>query len=139
LSIQAKSIIVGILLALARGIAAFCAVATFHAYQELQQQRALVAASDVRAIRPWMTIPYIAHIYHVPESYLYQSLQISDTHPPHHATLHALAIRYNHPVDDLVHTLQRAIQVYREHHPYIHKVYKHKVTICHPLVESTCR
>ena len=36
-------------------------------------------------------------------------------------TLHALALRYQRSVNDLVHTLQGAIQVYRRHHPYKHK------------------
>jgi hypothetical protein len=122
-SVQAKSIIIGVLLALALGITAFFAVKTFQSFQEFQQQHALIMAGDVRAIRPWMTIPYVAHVYQVPERYLYQSLRITDPQPPQHATLHTLAMRYNRSDNNLVHTLQGAIQVYRSHHPYKHKAY----------------
>jgi hypothetical protein len=121
LSVQAKLVIVSVLLALSLGITAFFASETLQAFQEFQQQHALIMAGDVRSIRPWMTIPYIAHTYHVPESYLYQSLHIADTQPPHHATLHALAMRYNRSENELVHTLQNAILVYRRQHPYQHK------------------
>ncbi len=121
LSARAKLVIVGVLLALALGITAFFASETLQAFQEFQQQHALIMAGDVRSIRPWMTIPYIAHTYHVPESYLYQSLHIADTQPPHHATLHALAISYNRSENELIHTLQDAILAYRRLHPYQHK------------------
>jgi hypothetical protein len=121
LSVQAKLVIVSVLLALALGITAFFASETLQAFQEFQQQHALILAGDVRSIRPWMTIPYIAHTYHVPQSYLYQSLHIADTQPPRHATLHALAIRYNRSENELIHTLQNAILVYRRHHPYQYK------------------
>ena len=155
MSVRAKSIIVGVLLALALGLTAFFAVKTIQAFKEYQQQHALVTAGDVRSIRSWMTIPYIAHTYQVPESYLYQSLRITDTQPSRHATLHALALRYKRSVNDLVHTLQGAIQDYRKYHPYKHKAYqlvtnRHMPdgTTCdfatpqikgHPLVERMCR
>jgi hypothetical protein len=121
LSVQAKLVIVSVLLALALGITAFFASETLQAFQEFQQQHAFIMAGDVRSIRPWMTIPYIAHTYHVPESYLYQSLHIVYTQPPHHATLHSLAVRYNRSENELVRTLQNAIQDYRRQHPYQHK------------------
>ena len=154
MSVQTKSIIIGTLLILALGITAFFAVKTFQSFQEFQQQHAFIMAGDVRAIRPWMTIPYIAHEYQVPERYLYQSLRITDPQPPQHDTLHALAMHYNRPVNDLVHTLQGAIQIYRRHHPYKHKAYwpvpvRYTLggTICHveappiqgyPFVEKMC-
>lgn len=33
-------------------------------------------AADIDAIRGWMTIPYIAHTYHIPPEYLFDQLQI---------------------------------------------------------------
>jgi hypothetical protein len=117
LSLRVKLILIGIFLLLALATTAIAANATYQAVQRFQQQKALAAAADVRTIRPWMTIPYIARYYHVPEAYLYRSLHIYDARPPRHATLHALAIRFNRPVDELVHQVQTAILNYRKQHP----------------------
>ena len=117
LYVRVKVILIGILLLLALATTAIAADATYQAVQRFQQQKAMAAAADARTIRPWMTIPYIAHFYHVPEAYLYRSLHINDAHPPRHATLHALAIRFNRPVEQLIHQLQTAILNYRKQHP----------------------
>jgi hypothetical protein len=117
LSLRVKVILIGVLLLLALATTAIAANATFQAVQRFQQQKALAAAGDVRTIRPWMTIPYIARFYHVPEVYLYRSLHIYDARPPRHATLRALAIRFNRPVDEMIHQIQIAILNYRKQHP----------------------
>jgi hypothetical protein len=65
-----------------------------------------------------MTIPYVAHNYHVPEGYLYSSLHISDTHTSRHMPLQALASHYNRPVASVVHDVQNAVTLYRRQHPY---------------------
>ena len=77
MSLRLKVILLGILLLLTLATTAIAANATYQAIQRFQQQKALAAAADVRTIRPWMTIPYIARFYHVPEAYLYHSLHIS--------------------------------------------------------------
>jgi hypothetical protein len=117
LSLRVKVILIGVLLLLALATTAIAANATFQAVQRFQQQKTLAAAGDVRTIRPWMTIPYIARFYHVPEAYLYRSLHIYDTRPPRHATVRALAIRFNRPVDEMIHQIQTVILNYRKQHP----------------------
>lgn len=117
MSLRVKVILIGLLLLLALATTAFAANATIQAVKRFQQQKALAAAGDVRTIRPWMTIPYIARFYHVPEAYLYRSLHIYDARPPHHATLRALAIRFNRPVDEVIDQIQTAILNYRKQHP----------------------
>lgn len=117
MSLRLKVILLGILLLLTLATTAIAANATYQAIQRFQQQKALATEADVRTIRPWMTIPYIARFYHVPEAYLYHSLHIYDARPPRHATLHALANRFNRPVDELVHQVQTAILNYRKQHP----------------------
>jgi hypothetical protein len=117
LSFRVKVILIGILLLLALATTAIAANATYQAVQRFQQQKTLAAAGDVRTIRPWMTIPFISRFYHVPETYLYRSLGITDTRPPRHVTLHALSLRLNRPVDQLIHELQTAIINYRKLHP----------------------
>jgi hypothetical protein len=117
LSFRVKIILIGILLLLALATTAIAANATYQAVQSFQQQKKLAAAGDVRTIRPWMTIPFISHFYHVPEVYLYRSLGITDARPPRHATLHALSIRLNRPTNQLIQQIQVAIINYRKQHP----------------------
>jgi hypothetical protein len=65
-----------------------------------------------------MTIPYISRVYHVPESYLYEWLHITDPRPVSHTSLRFLAGRYNLPVDGLISDVQNAIRTYRNQHPH---------------------
>jgi hypothetical protein len=102
----------------------FSAVGTVRAVQILQQQRTLTREGDVRTIRPWMTIPYIAHVYHVPANYLYQSLHIPYSYPRQHIPLHMLAARSRRPLSEVVHEVQNAIIIYRKQHPP-HHLQKH--------------
>lgn len=93
---------------------------TLGAYRSFVQMHELAGEGDVRTIHPWMTIPYIAHVYHVPEGYLYGTLRLTDTRPPRHTTLRALASRYQRPVDVFIHTIQMAILAYRKQHLHPH-------------------
>lgn len=117
MSVRVKFVIVGVLLLLASGVTIFAAVATIQAFQGLQQQSALVNSGDVGTVRDWMTIPYIARTYHVPEDYLYQWLHITGVQKPRHVTLRLLAARYHWTVSDLIHSVQAAIRAYRAHYP----------------------
>ncbi|MDQ6662019.1 MAG: hypothetical protein M3Z24_13785 [Chloroflexota bacterium] len=121
LSSRRKLVLTGILFVLVVGITIAAAVATVQTFHNLQQQNALATAGDVHTIGPWMTIPYISHVYHVPESYLYRSLHLTDAHPPRHMTLHGLALRSQRPVTDLIHTIQAAILTYRQQHSQMYE------------------
>ncbi|HLL77939.1 MAG TPA: hypothetical protein VKT25_00455 [Ktedonobacteraceae bacterium] len=90
---------------------------TYQAVEHFQQQVHAVKSQDVSAVRPWMTIHVISHIYHVPEDYLCRSLHVQTTETYRHVTLYDLAGRKKQPVDQVVHTLQHAIQSYRKAHP----------------------
>jgi hypothetical protein len=116
-SVRKKIVIVGILLLLAVGITGFFAVQTMQDLRDFQRQHALAVAGDVHSIQPWMTIPYISHVYSVPESYLYGALSLTPTTSHRHVTLHTLSISYNRPVNDLIRKIQLAIQTYRRYHP----------------------
>ena len=116
LNLKTKFIITSVLLLLALGCTALAARAAVGAFQNFQQQDSLAKRGDIRTIRPWMTIPYVARVYQVPESYLYRSLDIPASRSLHHTTLHGLSLRYQRPVNDLIYSLQRAILAYRKHH-----------------------
>ncbi len=119
MSTSRKLIVTGVLLCLALGATIFLAAQTVQAIQHFREQHALrlAGAASVSTIRPWMTIPYISRAYNVPESYLYESLHISDPKSVRRTSLHSLAARYNRPVDVLIREIQTAIETYRQQHP----------------------
>lgn len=109
-----KRIAMGALLCLALGLTVFAAIQVAQGVARFRQDRALALSGDVRAIRPWMTIPYVARLYHVPERYLLQSLRISDPTSVRHVTLSTLAARLHVSSSALIHELQVAILTYRK-------------------------
>ncbi len=105
------------LVCLAVGLLVFFAVQTVRAVQRFQQNHPLALSGDVRTIRPWMTIPYIARVYRIPERDLLQALDISDPRSVRHVTLYVLAERVHRTPNALIHEIQTAILTYRQQHP----------------------
>jgi hypothetical protein len=105
-------------------------VQTVKAIQRFEQARILTAAGDVSTIRPWMTIRYIARVYHVPEGYLYESLQIVNSQPTYRTSLRSLAVRYNRSLNGLISDLQTAIKSYRKQHPSSRSPYSLNGMVC---------
>ncbi len=105
------------LLLIALGGTALAANATVRAIQSFHQQQSQAQAGDVHLLQSWMTIPYIAHTYHIPESVLYQSLQ-QDPHTAHHKTLAMLAAKSKLPVKVIIQDVQNTILQYRKQHPF---------------------
>ncbi len=120
MSIRVKIILVSILLGLALSGTVLAAASTVQAFHTLQHQRALMRAGDVNTIRSWMTIPYIAHVYHVPETNLLGALRLPATSQVRHVTLTTLATRIHKPLDSVIHTVQKTIISYRQMHPPAH-------------------
>lgn len=100
------------------GLLAFTTVNTMQAARSFQQQYSAVKTGDVKAIRPWMTIRVVSRIYHVPEDYLYRSLNIGNPDSLHHLTLYDIAKRKRQPVDQVIGSIQHAILAYRKIHPH---------------------
>ena len=101
------------------GFLAFTAVNTMQAARSFQQQYSAVKTGDVKAIRPWMTIRVVSHIYHVPEDYLYSSLNMGNPASLRHLTLYDIAKHKRQSVDQLIHSVQHAILTYRTIHPHL--------------------
>ena len=118
LSERAKLGLLCLLLLLMLGILAFTAVNTFQAVRSFQQQYSAIRAGDVSTVHPWMTIHAVSHIYHVPEDNLYRTLHMSSPSLHHHATLYEIANRKQQHVDQVIHTIQHAILMYRKEHPH---------------------
>lgn len=112
-----KLFLTGFLLCVALGVVIFCAIQTWQAVERFQQNRNLTLSGDVSTIRSWMTIAYIARVYHVPESYLDTQLHITNPQDQRRVSLSILATRFNRPVDRVIHDVQQAILTYRKQHP----------------------
>ncbi|HYW71651.1 MAG TPA: hypothetical protein VE961_11490 [Pyrinomonadaceae bacterium] len=67
-------------------------------------------------IRPWMTLPYVAHSYRVPPRVLYDALNIQ--HPPHdRRPIRKLAQEQNRSVEEVIRTLDETIARTRQQPP----------------------
>ncbi|MEO7020213.1 MAG: hypothetical protein ABI234_08695 [Ktedonobacteraceae bacterium] len=116
MSVRQKLLAVSLLLCVALASVIFAAVSTVQAYQQFTQDHQRVVAKDVSTVGPWMTIPYIAHAYSVPESCLSQSLHITKPVLKYRASLRFIADYSRRPLDSVMRDVRTTIQVYRQHH-----------------------
>lgn len=73
-----KTLII-LLIILGTGLVVFFGLRTLHAYKKFHGHRPpprKEMETDVELIRDWMTIPYIARMYHVPEKKLFDALDL---------------------------------------------------------------
>ncbi len=114
-----------LILVIGLGIMFFYGTRTLSAYREFEYARTqglLNGTASVDAIKPWMTIRYIAVAYAVPEEYLYAQLGVpyQDRPGPRHDSLGEVARRItpNHEpktaIDGVITQLRTAILEYRE-------------------------
>ncbi len=116
LSKNSRIALLCLLLAVALGLLAFTAVQTVQQIRSFQQHSRAVKAGDVHTIRSWMTIHAVSHIYHVPENYLYQELDIQNSNS--NATLDTIAKTSHKPVTNVIQNVQHAVLKYRKTHPH---------------------
>src|SRR5437870_4845041 len=67
-------------------------------------------------IRPWMSVPYVAHSYRVPPPVLYEALGIPPL-PHDRRPIRDIAQQQNRSVDEVISVLQNAIARERSMHP----------------------
>jgi len=93
---------------LAVGIAFLLAIAgTFvFAYKAGRQARQIHSANE--PIRPWMSIPFIAHTRHVPAPVLFQAIGLQPE-PRDRRSIRHLAHDLHRPVPELMSQVQRAV------------------------------
>ena len=99
------------------GLTCLAATSTIQAVNNWRQDVQLSQAGDVHLIHYWMTIPSVAHLYHVPENYLFQSLRLKSDVQTRRNTLENIAIDKKQPVSKIITTLQKAVETYRSTHP----------------------
>jgi len=67
-------------------------------------------------IRPWMSLPYVAHSYRVPPRVLYEALHIE--HPPHdRRPIKQIAAEQHKQETEIIATLQQTIAHARQQPP----------------------
>jgi hypothetical protein len=66
------------------------------------------------AIRPWMSVPYVARSYRVPSHVLYRSINLTPV-PRDRRPLRDIALEQNRSVEALAAEIQNAIAEFRAH------------------------
>jgi membrane-associated protein len=117
LQVRIQLFLTAVLLALALAITLLMAQASLQAVSTLQQQQTFVAADDPSSIGSWMTLPYIAQVYHVPENDLYHALHLQRVRQDQQTPLSGLALGSHRSVKALIIEVQVTIQIYRNFHP----------------------
>ncbi|WP_201364475.1 hypothetical protein [Dictyobacter formicarum] len=117
-SMQRRFIIISFFLILSLGATVIATNATIDAVQNVHQHQIMAHEGDVHLIRQWMTIPYVAHVYRVPDSILYSALKLKNDTVTRHSTLQTIALQRKQSPDVIIHTLQVTILKYRKSHPF---------------------
>jgi hypothetical protein len=47
-----------------------------HSFMRVRMTRLQPGSTDVEAIRPWMTVPFLSRTFNVPKDYLYQQINV---------------------------------------------------------------
>jgi hypothetical protein len=94
------------LLGLALAIALVSTI--FFVQRAFQQGPRLRRASD-ETIRPWMSVPYIAHAFHVPPQVLFEALGLPSGPPPDRRPIERIARAQGRSVDEITAVLTEAI------------------------------
>jgi hypothetical protein len=115
LSTRLKFAVVSVLLFLALISMLFAAASTAQAYQQFEQEHQQFVAGDVGTVSFWMTVPYVAHVYHVPADCLSQALALSTPFLRKRANLRLIAAHYKEPVSAIIRRVQQIVTDYRQH------------------------
>jgi hypothetical protein len=95
----------------------FFGLRTVRSYIRLQRMGLKPGTTDVEAIRGWMTVPYIAAAYGVPEEYIFEQIGIP-VEENQKKSLAQLNRKYAFGEKGvMVNTVKTAIKTYQEEHP----------------------
>jgi hypothetical protein len=108
-------IVVIVLLMVGIILTAFFGVRLVHSAAQLHHNRLPPGTTDVQLIRGWMTIPYIARVYRVPEAYLWQGLGIPEA-GNRHRSIEALGVELGYSETKMLDKVQAIILTYQAQH-----------------------
>jgi hypothetical protein len=94
---------------LALGVAFVLALAGTYIFASRASRRARQIDTATEPIHAWMSIPFIAHTYHVPAAVLFQAIGVPPLKPRDRRSVRRIARELNRPVPELISQLQRAI------------------------------
>lgn len=86
-------ILVVLLILVGFGLTAFYGARVLSGYRQIHHMRLRPGTTDVNLVRGWMTVPYIARAYRVPEETLWRGLGIPER-GNRGKSLHALDLQY---------------------------------------------
>lgn len=115
---QQRFLLVAFFLVIALGATIAATNSTINAIQTVHQQQLLADRGDVRLIHQWMTIPYVAHVYRIPEKILYTALKLDNSPVNRHSTLQMIALQKKMSTETVIHKIQATILIYRQSHPF---------------------
>ena len=75
------------------------------------------ARSPNEPIRPWMSIPFVAHVHHVPVQSLFDAIGVEPHQPRDRRPIRRIAREEKIPVDELIRDLNQAIARQRQANP----------------------
>jgi len=91
------------------GLAFILAVAGTFVFATRASRRVRQIRTENEPIHAWMSVPFIAHVHHVPASVLFQAIGVHPREPRDQRSLRRIARDLNRPVPELIAQLQRAI------------------------------
>lgn len=95
--------------ALLIGLAFALAVAVTFTFAYRAGRRAHLLRFENQPIRPWMSVPFIAHTHHVPPSELFAAIGVQPRAPHDRRSVRRLAHDLHRPVPELMSELQHAL------------------------------
>jgi hypothetical protein len=101
-----------VLVIIGLGLVGFFGLRAYRAYTRFQPDAPAAQLRDVEAIRGWMTLPYIARAYGVPEDALFEALAISKA-GNERLSVKQLVAKYGRDPQAARQTLQQAVREMR--------------------------
>ncbi|MGA2135339.1 MAG: hypothetical protein ABSH50_23875 [Bryobacteraceae bacterium] len=89
-------------------VAFFAAVAGTCLFAVRAGRHARLLRWENEPIRPWMSVPFIAHTHHVPAAILFQALGLPP-HPHDRRPLRLIAREEHKPIDEVIRDLDHAL------------------------------
>lgn len=96
----------------------FFGLRAVHSYIRLQQTGLEPGVTDVEAIRGWMTIPYIATAYGVPEDYIFLQLNLPAESNQDKSLADLNRIYARGQPGTILEAVKTAVKKYLSEHPY---------------------
>jgi hypothetical protein len=98
-----------LLILIGLGLVLFFGLRTYRDYRRLEERGLSPGVTDVEAIRGWMTLPYIAQAYGIPEDALFAGLGVPKA-GNEKLSIRQLADKYQREPEAVRQAVQEAIQ-----------------------------